>query len=308
MAKSMEQLASVPMYRKRGLLITGLVIAMLFSALDGTIVGTAMPRIIGELGGLDLMVWLSTSYMLTSTVIVPIAGKLSDLIGRKIVYLAGLLIFIASSVLCGMAQNMVELIIYRAIQGVGGGVMMPLAMIIVGDVYTGAQRAKWQGVFGGLFGVSSVVGPLVGGWIVDSLSWRWVFYINLPFGIAAVILLAMGLPKHSKRGKVQFDFAGIVTMTIGVVGLLLALTFGGKDYAWSSWQIIGLFVVSAVFLGLFVRIETKAEEPILPMNYFKDRTFTVINGIGFFMSIGMFGAMMFVPLFLQGIQGVSPSD
>lgn len=295
-------------YSNRGLLISGLVIAMLFAALDGTIVGTAMPRIIGDLGGLGLMVWLTTAYMLSSTIIIPVAGKLSDLLGRKTVYLSGLLIFIVGSVLCGMAHSMVELIIYRAVQGIGGGVMMPLAMIIVGDVYTGTERAKWQGVFGGLFGLSSVIGPLVGGWIVDYASWRWVFYINLPFGVAAVILLALGLPKHLKTGKVNIDLAGIVTMSIGVMGLLLALTFGGKELAWSSWQMISLLSLSFLFLGLFVWIETKASEPIVPMHFFKDRAFTVINGIGFFMSIGMFGAMMFVPLFLQGIKGVSPSD
>ncbi|WP_419876430.1 MDR family MFS transporter [Candidatus Pristimantibacillus sp. PTI5] len=293
--------------KHQGLLLTGLFIAMLFGALDGTIVGTAMPRIIGELGGMGLMAWLSTSYMLTSTVIVPIAGKLSDLIGRKIVYVTGLGIFIIGSALCGLSQNMTELVLFRALQGVGGGIMMPMAMIIVGDLFTGAKRARWQGMFGALFGLAGVIGPQVGGWIVDSWNWRWVFYINLPVGIIATIIIAMALPKHRSLEVVRFDIAGMLTMVIGVVGLLLALTLGGKDYPWASWQIIGLFAVSFLFVLIFIRIETRATDPILPMRFFKDRTFTLINSIGFLMSVGMFGAMMFVPLYMQGIMGFSPS-
>ncbi|WP_282943198.1 MDR family MFS transporter [Paenibacillus sp. RC67] len=294
--------------KNKGLLILGLMIAMLFGALDGTIVGTAMPRIVGELGGLGLMTWLTTAYMLTSTVVVPIAGKFADLLGRRAVYVTGLVIFILSSALCGMSQNMTELIIFRGLQGIGGGIMMPMAMIIIGDIFTGKQRAKWQGVFGALFGLSSVIGPQVGGWIVDALNWRWVFYVNLPVGILATILIAMALPKHNKTTeKVKFDIPGIVTLIVGVVGLLLALTFGGKNYAWVSWQIISLLALSVISLISFVFIETKAAEPILPVRLFKNRTFSVINGIGFLMSVGMFGAIMFVPLFMQGIVGISPS-
>jgi len=292
---------------RRGLLIAGLMIAMLFGALDGTIVGTAMPRIVGELGGLSLMAWVTTAYMLTSTVVVPVAGKLADLLGRKAVYVSGLIIFIIGSALCGMSQNMTQLILFRALQGIGGGIMMPMAMIIIGDIFTGKQRAKWQGVFGAIFGLSSVIGPQVGGWIVDSMSWEWVFYINLPVGIVATLMIATALPKHKAAGKVKFDIAGIVTMIVGVVSLLLALTFGGKDYAWLSWQIIGLFVVAIGFLIAFVLVEVRAEEPILPTRLFRNRTFTMINSIGFLMSIGMFGAIMFVPLFMQGIVGISAS-
>lgn len=298
---------AAPELKNRGLLLTGLIIAMLFGALDGTIVGTAMPRIVGELGGLGLMAWLTTAYMLTSTVVVPIAGKLADLIGRRVIYVTGLIIFIGASALCGMAQNMTELILFRGLQGIGGGIMMPMAMIIIGDLFTGKQRAKWQGVFGAIFGLSSVVGPQVGGWIVDALDWRWVFYINLPVGILAVVLISIALPKHKAIGKVKFDIPGIVTMIIGVVSLLLALTFGGNEYAWLSWQIIGLFVLAIVSLVSFVIIESKAQEPILPVRLFKNRTFTTINGVGFLMAVGMFGAIMFVPLFMQGIVGISAS-
>jgi EmrB/QacA subfamily drug resistance transporter len=291
--------------RHRTMLITGLMIAMLFGALDGTIVGTAMPRIVGELGGLSLMIWLTTAYMLTSTTIVPIAGKLADLLGRRVVYVTGLVIFMVGSALCGMANNMTELIIYRGLQGIGGGIMMPMAMIVIGDVFTGKERAKWQGVFGGLYGLASVIGPQVGGFIVDHLNWRWVFYINLPVGILATIFIAMGLSKYKAEGPVKFDLAGMFTMVVGVVSLLLALTFGGDKYEWTSWQIITLLAVALVFLTLFVFVERKAEEPILPMHLFKHRTFTVLNGIGFLMSVGMFGAIMFVPFFMQGVVGVS---
>ncbi|HTG72065.1 MAG TPA: MDR family MFS transporter [Candidatus Udaeobacter sp.] len=293
---------------KRGLLIIGLLIAMLFAALDGTIVGTAMPTIIREMGGLELMAWLTTAYMLTSTTIVPIAGKLADLLGRKLVYVSGIIIFIIGSALCGVAGNIEQLIIFRAIQGLGGGIMMPMAMIIIGDLFTGKQRAKWQGVFAAVFGLSSVLGPQVGGWIVDSWNWRWVFYINLPVGVLAAVFIAISLSGKKAEGRVKFDWAGIFTMIVGVVSLLLGLSLGGSEFDWLSWQIIGLFVLAAISLTLFVRIESTTEEPILPVKLFKDKTFTMINGIGFFMSLGMFGAIMFVPLFMQWIVGISASE
>ncbi|RNB91679.1 DHA2 family efflux MFS transporter permease subunit [Brevibacillus fluminis] len=289
-------------------LLAGLLVAMLFAALDNTIVGTAMPRIVGELGGLAVMTWLTTAYMLTSTAVVPIAGKLADMIGRKTVYVTGLVIFIAGSALCGMADTMTQLIVYRGIQGIGGGVMMPMAMIIIGDIFTGEQRAKWQGVFGAVFGLSSIVGPQVGGWIVDSLNWRWVFYINLPVGILATVLIFLGLKNRRVDGPIKLDIAGMFTMIAGVVSLLLSLTFGGKEYPWLSWQIIGLFALAVVFLAAFVRVESRASEPILPLHLFRNKGFTVLNGIGFLMSIGMFGAIMFVPFFMQGIIGMSPSE
>ncbi|MCZ0753971.1 MDR family MFS transporter [Anoxybacillus sp. J5B_2022] len=303
-----ETIAIQSSIKHRHLLITGLIIAMLFGALDGTIVGTAMPRIVGELGGLSVMTWVTTAYMLTSTTVVPIAGKLADLLGRRIIYVLGLIIFMVGSALCGMADNMTELIIYRGMQGIGGGIMMPMAMIIIGDLFTGKERAKWQGVFGGLYGLASILGPQIGGWIVDHLSWEWVFYINLPVGILATIFIAMGLSKHEAKGPVKFDIVGMFTMVVGVVSLLLALTFGGDKYAWTSWQIIGLFAMSALFLTAFVFVERKAEEPVLPIHLFKHRTFVVLNGIGFLMSVGMFGAIMFVPLFMQGVVGVSATQ
>jgi EmrB/QacA subfamily drug resistance transporter len=308
MGETLAQMQPKENEMNRKLLITGLIIAMLFAALDGTIVGTAMPRIVGELGGLSLMTWLTTAYMLSSTTVVPIAGKLADLLGRKVVYVTGLLIFIIGSALCGAAQNMTELIWFRGLQGIGGGIMMPMAMIIIGDLFTGKERAKWQGIFGAIYGLSSVIGPQIGGWIVDSLNWRWVFYINLPVGIIATIIIAMGLKGKKTTGPIKFDIAGMFTMIVGVVSLLLALTFGGSEYPWGSWQIIGLFALAAVSLIAFVIIESKVSEPILPMYLFKNKTFTLLNGIGFFMAVGMFGAIMFVPLFMQGVVGVSASE
>jgi EmrB/QacA subfamily drug resistance transporter len=293
--------------KHRGILITGLIIAMLFGALDQTIVGTAMPRIVGELGGLAYMAWLTTAYMLTSTTVVPIAGKLADLLGRRVVYVTGLIIFMLGSALCGAAHTMNQLIFFRGFQGIGGGIMMPMAMVIIGDLFTGAERAKWQGVFGAIFGLSSIVGPQIGGWIVDALSWRWVFYINLPIAVIAIVFISMGLHSHRRTERVKFDIAGIVTMVVGVVSLLLALTFGGKDYPWASWQILGLFAIALVSLTAFVLIEARAAEPIVPLRLFRNRTFVLINGIGFLMSVGMFGSIMFIPLFLQGIIGISPS-
>ncbi|WP_337103719.1 MDR family MFS transporter [Paenibacillus sp. YIM B09110] len=303
--KSAAQDNDVNSGNKRGLLIIGLLIAMLFAALDGTIVGTAMPTIILEMGGLELMAWVTTAYMLTSTTIVPIAGKLSDLFGRKIVYVSGLLIFIIGSALCGVAGNIEQLIIYRAIQGLGGGIMMPMAMIIVGDLFTGKQRAKWQGIFAAVFGLSSVLGPQIGGWIVDAWDWRWVFYINLPVGVIATIFIALSLSGKKSEGKVKFDWAGIFTMVVGVVSLLLAMSLGGNEFEWLSWQIIGMLVLAIAALTVFVFVEAKAEEPVLPVKLFKDKTFTLINSVGFFMSLGMFGATLFVPLFMQWIVGIS---
>ncbi|KQL48689.1 MFS transporter [Brevibacillus choshinensis] len=294
--------------KNRGLLIVGLLVAMLFAALDGTIVGTAMPRIVGELGGLGVMTWLTTAYMLTSTTVVPIAGKLADMVGRKSVYVTGLVIFMIGSMLCGMAQTMNQLIFFRALQGIGGGIMMPMAMIIIGDIFTGEQRAKWQGVFGAIFGLSSIVGPQVGGWIVDSLDWRWVFYINLPVGIIATVLISIALKSYKATGPVKIDIWGMFTMIAGVVSLLLGLTFGGKDYAWGSWQIVSLFAAAVVFLTSFILIESRVSEPILPLRLFKNKSFSLLSGIGFLMSVGMFGAIMFVPLFMQGVVGISASE
>lgn len=293
-------------FARRNILLVGLVLGMFFSSLDQTIVGTAMPRIIGELGGLDILTWVTTAYMLTSTAVVPIAGKLADLYGRRLLYVAGILVFMSGSALCGTSRNMTELILFRGLQGMGGGIMMPLAMTIVGDIFPPEKRGKWQGVMGALFGLSSIIGPTIGGWFVDHATWRWVFYINLPVGLLAALSIFTGLKGEKRlKDKVVIDYWGAITLVAGVVSLLLGLSLGGKDYGWASWQIIGMLGSALVFLLAFLFIEKRAEEPVLSLNLFKNRVFALTNMVGFLMGLGMFGAIMFLPLFLQGVVGVS---
>ncbi|WP_236006192.1 MDR family MFS transporter [Paradesulfitobacterium ferrireducens] len=291
---------------KRRVLLLGLLIAMLFASLDQTIVGTAMPRVVAELQGLDIFVWVTTAYMLSSTTVVPIAGKLADIFGRRIMYVLGIFIFMLGSALAGQAQSMTELILSRGLQGIGGGVMMPMAMTIVGDMFPPGQRGKWQGVMGAVFGLSSIIGPTIGGWIVDHASWRWVFYINLPVGILAAFFIFVGLSgENYRKDQVSIDYAGALTLIIGSGALLLGLSLGGKDYPWGSWQIIAFFATALVFMTGFVLIEMKVKDPILNLNLFRNRVFTAVNMVGFLMGFGMFGAIMFLPLFLQGVVGVS---
>lgn len=291
---------------RRNILLVGLILGMFFSSLDQTIVGTAMPRIIGDLGGLGILTWVTTIYMLTSTTVVPIAGKLADLYGRRLLYVGGIFVFMLGSALCGTSQNMTELILFRGLQGIGGGIMMPMAMTIVGDIFPPDKRGKWQGVIAALFGLSSIVGPSIGGWIVDFSNWRWVFYVNLPVGIIAAICIFLGLKDEKRmKKKVVIDYAGATTLVICVVTLLLGLSLGGKDYPWNSWQILVLLASSSIFLTFFIIIEKRAEEPILSLELFENKVFTVTNIIGFLMGLGMFGAIMFLPLFMQGVVGVS---
>ena len=296
--------------QKRKVLIIGLLLGMFFASLDQTIVGTAMPRVVSDLQGLDIFVWVTTAYMLSSTTVVPIAGKLADIFGRRIMYVLGIVIFMLGSALSGQAHSMTSLILSRGLQGVGGGIMMPMAMTIVGDIFPPAQRGKWQGIMGALFGLSSIVGPTIGGWIVDHSSWRWVFYINIPVGLLAAATIFVGLSGESpSKGKaVVIDYAGVVTLILGVVPLLLGLSLGGRDYPWGSWQILTLFLTAVIFLVAFVLIEKRAEDPILSLHLFENRVFTSVNIVGFLMGFGMFGAIMFLPLYLQGVLGVSATS
>jgi EmrB/QacA subfamily drug resistance transporter len=294
---------------RRTVLLAGLLLGLFFSALDQTVVGTAMPRIIGELGGLSIMTWVTTAYMLTSTTVVPIAGKLSDLYGRRIIYVTGLVVFMLGSALCGFSQNMTQLILFRGLQGVGGGIMIPLSMTIIGDIFPPEQRGKWQGVLGAVFALSSVVGPSIGGWIVDNSSWQWVFYVNLPIGALAAATIYVGL-KTEKRlvEKAVIDYAGTISLIIATVSLLLGMNLGGTDFAWYSWQIISLFTLSIAFWVMFVKMERNAHDPILSLDLFRNRIFTITNIVGFLMGLGMFGSIMFLPLFLQGVIGASATE
>lgn len=289
------------------MVIVGLMLGMLLAALDQTIISTAMPTIIGELGGFDKLTWMHTSYLLASTAIVPAVGKLSDIYGRRLWYLIGIAVFIAGSILCGTADTMVQLIIFRGLQGLGGGMLMPISQTIIGDLFPGVQRAKIQGFMAGTFGFASIMGPKLGGWIVDFWNWRWAFWINLPLGILAAAVVARGLKETKGAGPRSIDYWGSITMTAGVSALLLALVEGGHRYAWSSPQILGLFTAAAALLVLFLWIESKAADPVIKLGLFRNRIFAVANAVVFLMGLGMFGSLVFIPLFMQGVIGVSAS-
>lgn len=292
------------------LVLIGLFIGLFFSSLEQTVVGTAMPTIIKDLNGFSIFAWVTTAYLISSTSVTPIVGKLSDQYGRRLLYLIGVLIFITGSALCAIANTMEQLVIFRGLQGIGGGMMMPLTQTIIGDIFTAEQRAKWQGVFGAIFGLSSVIGPFIGGFLVDNISWHWIFLINVPFGLLSAILIFMGL-KHEiihRKEKTSIDFLGIFTLVPALILLLLALTFGGDKFAWNSVTSFLLFGGFLLLTILFIFVERKAQEPIIDLSLFKNRVFVTTNGLGFLLGLGMFGAIMFVPMFMQGILGVTPTQ
>ncbi|MDM5338321.1 MDR family MFS transporter [Fictibacillus enclensis] len=294
----------------RNMVLLGLVIGMFFSAMEQTVVGTAMPTIIGELNGFSIFAWVTTAYLITSTTIIPIVGKLSDLYGRRLLYLIGTVIFVIGSALCATASSMEELIIYRGLQGLGGGMIMPLSQTIIGDIFTAEQRAKWQGVFGAIFGLSSVIGPFIGGFLVDTISWHWIFLINVPFGLLSAILIFIGMKHEMVRPKneVNIDYWGIITLIPAIVLLLLGLTFGGDKFEWGSLESALIFGSSILLMIVFGFVERKAKEPVLDLTLFKNRVFATTNALGFLLGLGMFGAIMFVPMFMQGILGVTPTQ
>jgi EmrB/QacA subfamily drug resistance transporter len=287
---------------------SGLMAGMLLAALDQTIVSTALPTIVGELGGLDHLSWVVTAYLLTTTVSTPLYGKLSDLYGRKLMFQAAIVIFLAGSVLCGLAQNLGQLIAFRGIQGIGGGGLMAMAFAIIGDVVSPRERGRYTGYLGAVFAVASVAGPLLGGFFVDNLSWRWVFYVNVPVGIAALIVTSSVLQLPFTRRDHRIDFEGAALLVIGVSALLLALVWGGNEYEWGSTTILGLLAASAVLLAVFVVWEGRADEPILPLRLFRGRVFTIGVLLSFVVGASMFGAIVFLPLFLQAVTGASATN
>jgi EmrB/QacA subfamily drug resistance transporter len=287
-------------------ILGGVILAMLLSSLDQTIVSTAMPTIVQELHGIEHISWVFTAYMLGSTVTVPIYGKLSDLFGRRNLYLIGIGIFLVGSILCGLAQDMTQLILFRGLQGIGGGAMMVNSFAIIGDVFPPAERGRYQGMIGGVFGLSSVAGPLLGGWITDHTTWRWVFYVNVPLGLIAIAVLAASLPKIQRHARdKRIDWWGALFILTTLVPLLLSMVWGGSLYSWASWQIAGSLVISFVSLFVFIRIEKRAANPILSLDLFKNKVFLVSVCALFLTAMGMFGAILYVPIFSQGVIGGS---
>jgi EmrB/QacA subfamily drug resistance transporter len=286
--------------------LAGVLLAMLLSALDQTVVGTAMPRIIADLGGFNQYTWVTSIYMITSAVTVPIVGKLSDIYGRKLFYLAGIGIFVSFSIACGLSQNMTELIIFRGVQGIGGGALMTNSFTVIADLFPPAQRGKYQGLLTAVFSVASVIGPTTGGFLTDKVSWHWVFFINGPLGAMAVIIFIKFFANlRADNLKHAIDFPGVSALILTVVPAMLALSWGGVEYAWKSLQIIGMFVFALIMLGLFLFLEARSREPIIPLSLFRNRIVAISNLVSFLTGMGMFGAITFIPLYYQGVLGTS---
>ena len=291
------------------LIMAGGMTALFLAALDQTIVATALPKIVADLHGLSHLSWTFTAYMLSSTIAVPVAGKLSDLIGRRMVYLFAAVFFIGASILAAMSQDMIQLIIFRGLQGIGGGALMVNSFSIIGDLFPPAERGRWQGLMGAMFGLSSIAGPLLGGWITDNFSWRWIFYVNVPVGVAAVSVILYAFPRHLKKDrKPSIDYMGAAALAVFMVPLMLALVWGGSEYPWGSSTIMELLAAAVLGLGLFLWIESRAKEPVLPLDMFTNRTFLVSAGVTFLSSIGMFGTILYIPVFGQAVVGISATN
>ncbi len=288
--------------------LTGVMAGMLLAALDQSIVGTALPRIVSELGGLDKLSWVVTAYLLTSTAVTPLWGKISDLYGRRRVFQAAIGVFVLGSALSGLSQTMTQLIGFRAFQGIGGGGLFAIALSIIGDVIPPRERGRYQGYFGAVFGVSSVAGPLLGGWLTDGPGWRWIFYINVPIGIAALVITSSALKLPVRRREHAIDYAGAAAIVACVTCLLLYLNWRGPDHGWG--EPLGLALLSAAFLMglLFVWIESRAAEPILPLHLFRNPIFRVGNAFGFLSGMVLFGTIIFLPLYLQAVKGFTPTQ
>ncbi|NLG62957.1 MAG: MFS transporter [Candidatus Cloacimonetes bacterium] len=297
-----------PLPRRQVLIIfSGLLLAMLLAALDSTIVATALPTIVGELGGLDRLGWVVTAYLLAQTVVTPLYGKLGDLYGRKIVLQSAVVLFLLGSVLCGMSTSMMQLILFRAIQGLGGGGLMVTSQAVVGDIVPPRERGRYQGIFGAVFGLSSIAGPLLGGYFTTHLSWRWIFYINLPLGLVALVVIALVLPRRTVRVQRAIDYLGAGLLALALSALVLFTDLGGITLPWTSPPMLALITSSFLLIVAFVYVETRAPEPVLPLRLFRDRTFALTSGIGLIIGFAMFGSVTYIPLFLQVVNGATPT-
>lgn len=302
---------------KREAVLFAVLLGLFLSALDQTVVGTAMPRIVTDLHGNGLYTWVVTAYLLTSTITVPIYGKLSDVYGRKMLLLVGICLFLAGSWLSGLSRDMTFLIFFRAIQGLGAGALFPIALAIIGDLFTPRERGRYQGLFGAVFGLSFIIGPFIGGWFTDNISWRWVFYVNMPLGIATLIVIALVLPNFHPEVRTRvrdLDFLGIIVFTAGAVSFLLGLTnkgltdASGALHSWTDPSVGGLIVLGLVILAIFVFIETRAAEPIIPIDLFASRTYSLTNAAVFMVAFGMFASVIFLPRYYQAVKGISATE
>ncbi|NEW08543.1 MFS transporter [Paenibacillus sp. SYP-B3998] len=281
--------------------VVGLMLGLLLASLDQTIVSTAMPTIVSKLGGFDQFVWVFSAYLIANVTAMPIFGKLSDMYGRKLFFIIGIIVFMIGSALCGTATSMTELIIYRAVQGIGGGALMPITFAIIFDIFPPQKRGKMQGLFGAVFGLSSVLGPIIGAYFTDHVTWEWIFFINLPLGVVALLLIMFSYHESVEHSKAKIDWGGTILLTASIMSLMFALELGGKEYAWNSLQIIGLFAGFVVILGIFILVEKYAAEPIVPLDLFKNRLFTSSMGVSFAYGAVLISAGTYIPLFIQGV-------
>lgn len=289
------------------LVFGGLLLVMLLAALDQTIVATALPTIVGDLGGLDHISWVVTAYLLAQTAVTPLYGKLGDMYGRKVVLQAGLIVFLIGSALCGQSQSLDELIAFRALQGLGGGGLMVSAQAAIGDVVPPRERGRYTGLFGAVFGLASIAGPLLGGFLTSDFSWRWIFYVNLPLGILAFFVLAATLPSVIERVHHVVDYLGTALLAAGLTAIVLAASLGGTSYAWGSPFIVSLAIAGVLLLGAFALAERRAAEPVLPPRLLTNRVFVVTGAVGFVVGFALFGAVTYLPLFLQVVKGATPT-
>lgn len=294
-------------YQRKVTIMAAIIASMFFSSINQTIVGVALPRIIAKLGGMEYYTWVITIYLLTSTISTILVGKLSDIYGRKYFILSGIVIFMAGAFLAGTSTDIIQLIVYRGIQGTGAGIIMATAFTAIGDLFSPRERGRWSGLMSAIFGMSSILGPGLGGYIVDHFEWHWVFWLFLPLGILAFFMILFLFPKVERQESQSIDYPGSLLLTLTIVPMLLAFSWAGTKYPWSSTMIIGLFAFTLTALVLFIFTERKVKTPVLPLDIFKNSVVTISNVIGFIMNAGMMGALMYMPFYVQGVMGISPT-